>query len=53
MNMTQIAIRQQLDAQKKTTEKALKSKEATTKYLIEIGAIEPDKKDKKQPKSKE
>jgi hypothetical protein len=48
--MTQAAIQEQLDAQKKTAEKALKSKGATTKYLIKIGAIKPDKKGKKQIK---
>lgn len=34
--MTQVTIKQQLEAQKKTTEKATKSKEAAKKYLASI-----------------
>ena len=41
--MTQIAIKQQLDAQKKTTEQAIKSKESAMKYLRSIGVLKEAK----------
>ena len=50
--MTQIAITEQLAAQKKTTEKATKSKEAANKYLASIGAGKSETKQKKDSKSK-
>lgn len=50
--MTEKAIHEQLEAQKKATEKALKSDKAATDYLIKIGAIEPEKTVKKPQKKK-
>ncbi|MBS1737900.1 MAG: hypothetical protein JSS98_15055 [Bacteroidetes bacterium] len=49
--MTQIAIKEQLAAQKKTTEKAVESKEAAKNYLISIG-VEKVEEDKKKHSSK-
>lgn len=42
--MTQIAINKQIEAIKKATEEALKSKESARKFLVDAGII----KDKKE-----
>lgn len=46
--MTQIAIQKQLEAIKVVTEKALRSKEASRKILIDAGIIK-EKKDTGRP----
>lgn len=37
--MTEIAVQQQIDAIKKATEKALKSKESAQKFLSDAGIV--------------
>ncbi len=49
--MTQVAIKEQLAAQKKTTEKAVESKEAAKNYLKSI-SVEKAQDDKKEKFSK-
>jgi len=46
--MTQIAIAKQIEAIKKVTEEALKSKEAAHKFLVDAGIV----KEKKEEPSK-
>lgn len=42
--MTQIAIQTQVEAIKKATEKALKSKESALKFLSDAGILKDEKK---------
>jgi len=50
--MTQLAIKEQLDAQQKTTKKATKSKVAANNYLISLGVLKEGNKKKESSKSK-
>ena len=50
--MTQIAIQTQVDAIKKATEKALRSKETALKFLTDAGILK-DEKSSKIEKEKE
>lgn len=44
--MTQVAIQKQVDAIRKATEKASRSKEAAIRFLTEAGILTEDKKEK-------
>lgn len=44
--MTQIAIQSQIEAIKKATEKALKSKKSVLKFLTDAGILNEEKKTK-------
>ena len=48
--MTQIAVQEQIDAMKKTAEKALRSKETALRFLVEAGIVK--EKQVNEPKRK-
>lgn len=52
INMTQIAIQQQIDAIEQATAEALKSKESARQFLIDAGIIKDDKKKLPIPQKK-
>jgi hypothetical protein len=51
--MTQIAIQAQVDAIKKVTQEALKSKETALKFLVDAGIVQEDSSSKQSTPQKE